>query len=292
MLKRFFRDIIPIFKSTSAKWFDRDPIANSSTIAYCTIFSLPGLLVIVINIAGYFYDRGEVTAKVSGQIGSLMGKATAQDILSILEKVDEQKKTIISSILSFATLLIGATGVFVQLQKFLNNIWEVPPPEKQKFLRVLKDRLFSFGLILAVGFLLLVSLILSTVLATLSGWVAVHLSESLKFIFKALDILFSFGIITILFASIYKFLPDTKIRWRDVWAGAFVTSLLFVIAKFALGIYFGQSKPESAYGAAGSIVLVMLWVSYSSVILLFGAEFTHEWNMRKSSGAPSPNALE
>lgn len=141
-------------------------------------------------------------------------------------------------------------------------------------MELIRDRLFSFGLILVVGFLLLVSLVLSAVLSVVSTWVAVHLSESLNVLFNVLDVLASLGVITLLFAAIFKFLPDVKIQWKDVWAGAFLTAILFVLAKVALGLYFGQSDPSSTYGAAGTVILIMLWVSYTGLILLFGAEFT------------------
>jgi membrane protein len=164
-----------------------------------------------------------------------------------------------------------------------NKIWEVKPKvrTKQKILELLRDRLFSFGLILAIGFLLLVSLTLSAALSALSGWVSARLSISITFIFNILDIGVSLAVISLLFAAMFKFLPDAKIEWKDVWPGAILTSALFVIAKFALGIYFGKSEPGSMYGAAGSIILIMLWVSYSGLIVLFGAEFTHQYMTSK-----------
>ena len=179
-----------------------------------------------------------------------------------------------STILSVATLIFGATGVFYQLQQILNKIWEVKPKPKQMILKLIKDRVFSFGLILAVGFLLLVSLVLSAALTALSDWVESHVSEAFLVVFKFADIIISVGVITVLFAAMFKFLPDAKIKWRDVWHGAIMTSVLFVIAKFLLGLYFGHSDPGSTYGAAGSIILIMLWVNYAGLILLFGAEFT------------------
>lgn len=273
-----------MFKETFNKWLEKDPIAESSVIAYCTIFSLPGLLVIVINVAGYFYDRDTITTQFSTQIDTVLGKGTSKDLNVIIENASQKKKTFISSVLSIATLLIGATGVFNELQKHLNKIWELPVPEKRKIRQLLKDRLFSFGLILVVGFLLLVSLTLSTLLSAFGTWVTNHFSDSLAVLFKLLDVLISFGIITILFAAIYKFLPDTKVRWKDVWPGAWIASTLFILAKYGLAIYFAQSNPESAYGAAGTIVLVMLWVSYSSLILLFGAEFTYVYALKSGRG--------
>ena len=270
-LKKFWR----LVKQTFNQWNEREPFNNSIIISYYTIFSLPGLLVIVINVAGYFYDKKEVTKQITGQIQAMVGGDTANDVQSIIDKASEGKETVISSILGIATLLFGATGVFYQLQQILNKMWEVKPKPKQKILKLIRDRVFSFGLILAVGFLLLVSLVLSAGLSALSDWVLGYISDSLKLLFVVLDFVVSFTVVTVLFASIYKFLPDAKISWKDVWVGAIMTSVLFVIAKFGLGLYFGTSDPGSTYGAAGSIILIMLWVSYAGLILLFGAEFTH-----------------
>ncbi len=263
-------------KDTAKQWWDRDPFNHSIIIAYYTIFSLPGLLIIIINLAGYFYDKEEVTALITGQIQDILGGDTAKDIGSIITNASKSKTTLISSIVGIATLLFGATGVFYHLQQMLNRIWKVEPKVKtrHKILELIRDRLFSFGLILVVGFLLLVSLVLSAGLSALSNWVSIHLSESVLVFFGFLDIAVSMGIITILFAAIFKFLPDIKIKWKDVWSGAFLTSILFVIAKFALSLYFGSSDLGSTYGAAGSVILIMLWVSYAGLILLFGAEFT------------------
>ena len=281
-----------LMKDTFNQWYDREPFNNSIIIAYYTIFSLPGLLIIIINLAGYFYDKKEVTNQITGQIQAIMGGDTARDIESIVNKASESKETVMSSILGIATLLFGATGVFYQLQQMLNKIWKVEPKSKtrQKIVELIRDRLFSFGLILVVGFLLLVSLVLSAGLSALSNWVSTHLSESLNTFFRLLDILISIVIITILFASIFKFLPDAKIKWKDVWAGAFLTAILFVIAKFALGLYFGKSDLGSTYGAAGTIILIMLWVSYTGLILLFGAEFT-QVHITKYGKQPAPTAI-
>jgi membrane protein len=269
-LKKFWL----LLRETFRQWNEREPFNNSIIIAYYTIFSLPGLLVIVINVAGYFYDKNEVTTQITGQIQGMVGGDTASDVQAIIDKASDTEGTVISSILGIATLLFGATGVFYQLQQILNKMWEVKSKPKQKLLKLIRDRVFSFGLILAVGFLLLVSLVISAGLSALSEWASGYVTESLNIVFKVLDFIVSLGVVTVLFASIYKFLPDAKISWRDVWIGAIMTSVLFVIAKFALGLYFGKSDPGSTYGAAGSIILIMLWVSYAGLILLFGAEFT------------------
>jgi membrane protein len=272
-LRSFFK----LLKLTYQSWSEREPFNNSVIIAYYTIFSLPGLLVIIINLAGSIFGTEAVTNQISTQISGMVGKDTANDIESMIADVSNNDGTVLSTILSIATLLFGATGVFYQLQQVLNRMWEVKPKPKGKVWKLVKDRIFSFGLILVVGFLLLVSLVLSAALSAMSNWATGLISESLTVVFTIIDFIVSIGIITLLFASIFKFLPDAKIRWRDVWVGAFLTAILFVIAKFALGLYFGNADPGSAYGAAGTVILIMLWVSYAGLLLLFGAEFTQTY---------------
>jgi membrane protein len=281
-------------KETFKAWNDRDPFASSAVLAYYTIFSLPGLLVIVVNIAGYFWGKEAVTHEITGQVGGMIGTETAGYIQNIIANASVSNGTVISSILGIATLIFGATGVFYHVQQIFNKIWEVKPKPKtkQKILQLLRDSLFSFGLILVIGFLLLVSLVISSVIQALSDWVARHLSESLLIVFNIADLLFSIGIITFLFAAMYKYLPDAKIQWRDVWVGALISTILFVIAKYSLGLYFGTSNPGSAYGAAGSIILIMLWVSYSGLILMFGAEFTRIFARRKGRYIPPQDIAE
>ncbi|MFN8334414.1 MAG: YihY/virulence factor BrkB family protein [Cyclobacteriaceae bacterium] len=274
------RNFGTMLKDAFKQWVEREPFANSVVIAYYTIFSLPGLMVIIINIAGYFYDKGEITSRLTGQIQNMIGGDTASDIEAIIGNASQTKGSTLATILGIATLIFGATGVFYQMQQILNKMWEVKPKPRQMILKIIRDRVFSFGLILAVGFLLLVSLALSAGLSAFSEWVSVHLSESLNVLFKLADILLSLAVITVLFGAIYKFLPDAKIRWKDVWPGALLTAILFTVAKFALGLYFGKSDPGSTYGAAGSIILIMLWVSYAGLILLFGAEFTQVYAKR------------
>jgi membrane protein len=286
------KKIIPSLKEAFTAWNERDPFSASAVIAYYTIFSLPGLLVIIVNVAGWFWGREAVTSEIMGQVQGMIGKDTAQTVQEILAKASVSKGTIISSIIGLATILFGATGVFYNVQQILNKIWEVQPKPKQKFLKLLRDRVFSFGLILVIGFLLLVSLVLSAALNAVSNWVARYLSESLLVVFNIVDFVFSFGIITVLFAAMYKFLPDAKIRWKDVWAGAVLTAVLFVIAKYALGLYFGKSEPGSAYGAAGGIILIMLWVTYTGLVLLYGAEFTRIYAKRLGNAAQPKDTAE
>lgn len=270
-----------LFRDTFSRWLEREPFRSSAVIAFYTIFSLPGLLVIIINLAGYFYGEEAITRRISSEIEGMIGGTTAKDIEGIIANASVNQDFTFASLVGIATLIFGATGVFYQLQQTLNLIWEVKPQPKRKILKMIMDRVFSFGLILAVGFLLLVSLVLSATLSILSEWVSFYFSHSFNILFRLLDIWLSLGVVTFLFAAIFKILPDAEVPWRDVWVGAFVTALLFVIAKFGLGLYFGHSNPASAYGAAGTIILIMLWVSYAGLIVLFGAEFTRIYADKK-----------
>lgn len=273
-----------LFKKTAGKWFGRDPFRSSTVVAYYTIFSLPGLLVIIVNTAGYLWGEEAVAKRISGQAEAMIGSDSARAIETIMRNTNDSDQLTISSILGFCTLIFGATGVFYQLQKSLNLVWDVKAKPEKQFLKFLHDRLFSLGLILTVGFLLLVSLVLSALLGVASEWVSTHFSDSLTALFKVLDISVSLAVITVLFAAIFKILPDAEVQWSDVWVGAAVTSILFVIAKFIIGYYFGQSNPGVAYGAAGSIVLILLWVSYTTMVLLFGAEFTRVYAEHRGHG--------
>lgn len=263
-----------LFKDTAVRWWARNPFRNSAVISYYTIFSLPGLLVIIVSLAGYFFGKEAVVEKLTGEIQGVIGPEAARDVAAIIARAWESEGFTAASLVGIATLIFGATGVFYQLQQTLDIVWEVKPEPKRKFLKLLMDRLFSFGLILTVGFLLLISLVLSAAVSILGDWVATNLSSALNIVFRILDFGISLAGVTVLFAAIYKVLPDADVRWRDVWVGAFVTGVLFILAKYLLGFYFSHADPASTYGAAGSIVLIMLWVTYGGLILLFGAEFT------------------
>ncbi len=272
-ISNFFK----VTKETAKEWMDEDPFRRSATVAYYAVFSIPALLVIVIALAGLVFGREAVQGEISAQIQSALGAETAESIEDIIAKSSEAKTSIWATIIGFITLIIGSTGVFGELQTSLNQIWEVKVVAKKKWLKTIKNRLFSFGLVLSIGFLLLISLLLTTALEALSGYINRLLPDFMVVVFHILNFIISFGVITVLFALIFKVLPDAKIRWRDVWIGAVVTGLLFVLGKYALGIYFAKANPGSAYGAAGSIILIMLWVSYSCMILFFGAEFTKQY---------------
>jgi len=225
-------------------------------------------------------------------ITTSLGEDTAGQIQEIIAQTSETKRSIIGAIIGVVTLLLGATGVFAQFQKSLNIIWEVEADESKSGLwQLIKVRLFSFGLIISIAFLLVISLFVSTLLTTFGDWLSAQFSEALLILVTAVNFLFSLFILSILFALMLKIFPDAKIKWSDVWIGSILTAVLFEIGKFALSLYFGKANPATAYGAAGSIILILLWVSYSSMIVFYGAEFTRAYaNVHSGRIEPSETA--
>jgi membrane protein len=274
-MKRKIKEIAQVFKDAFKEWNEKDPFRESAVTAYYAIFSLPGLLVLVSTLAGYAFGRDAVTGHLHSQISGAMGNDTADQVQEMMKRASSSTASIWATIIGIITILFGATGVFVQLQKSLNIIWEVKAqPSKSGIWTFLKARLFSFGLILSIAFLLLVSLVITSILAAMGKWMEAHWPKYIMFLFQTANFLVSLCIISVLFAMMFKLLPDAKIRWRYVWVGALLTGILFEIGQFGLGLYFGKAQPGSGYGAAGSVILILLWVSYSSMIVFYGAEFT------------------
>lgn len=269
-----------LFKETYKEWNNGDPWRQSAVVAYYAIFSLPALLIITITIAGSIFGDAAVQGRLSSEISAMIGPDAAKEVETMISNSYLQQNSVIATIIGVATLIFGATGVFYQLQQSLNNVWEVEPDQSAGIKKLVKDRVSSFGIVLVIGFLLLISLTLTTVLSVLSDFIKDNLPSYLLYVFFIANFIISFGIITLLFGMIYKILPDVDIEWKTVWIGAIVTSILFVIGKFGLSFYFGKANPGSAYGAAGSLILILLWTSYSCLILFFGAEFTQVYARR------------
>lgn len=265
-----------VTKKTVKSWWADDPFRQSAVIAYYAIFSIPALLVIVIACAGLAFGEEAVQGEISKQISGAIGAEAAEQVEVIVANASEKKSSVLATAISIVTLIIGCTGVFAQLQAGLNHVWEVRVEADKAWLRSLRDRLFSFGLVLAIGFLMLISLLLTAGLAAFSEWIRANLPDFMLVVFYVLNFAVSFSVITVLFALMFKVLPDAQVRWKNVWIGAAVTTGLFLLGKFGLGIYFGKAEPGSTYGAAGSIILIMLWVSYSCMIVFLGAEFTKQ----------------
>jgi membrane protein len=283
---------VQLIKETFSEWSEDKVPRLAAALAYYTAFALAPLLLIAIAVAGFFFGREAATNQIGQQLAGLLGPTAADAVNTMVEAASaNQGGGIIASIIGVATLLFAASGVFGELQDSLNTIWEVQPKPNQGIIATVKQRFFSFAMVLGVGFLLLVSLVLSAVLGALGGLVAGdQAGESL--IWKTVNFVVSFGVTTLLFALIYKILPDVKIQWRDVWVGALVTALLFTLGKAALGWYLGRPGTTSTYGAAGSFVALLLWVYYSAQILFFGAEFTQVYAKAYGSQIePAENAI-
>lgn len=275
--------IVGLLKETFQEWQEDKTPRLAAALAYYTVFSLAPLLIIAIAIAGAVFGEEAAKGEIVGQIQGLVGREGAKVIEDAIQNANHpESKGGIASLISIVVLLFGASGVFAQLQDALNTVWEVQPKPGRGIWSFIRQRFLSFSMVLGIGFLLMVSLIVSAVLSGLSTYMS-HLIPGVDFIWGILNFVISFGVITLLFALIYKYLPDVKITWNDVLIGAVITALLFTIGKTVLGQYLGGGSFGSAYGAAGSLVIILAWVFYSAQILFFGAEFTQVYAKRYGS---------
>jgi len=277
------------------RFLDDDCTTMAAALAYYTTFSIAPLLLIVISIVGLIFGRQAVQHEIQGQIQGLIGQGAAGQVGSMVQSAGEHSSSgVAGTVLGVLALLFGATGAFAQLQSSLNRIWHVKPDPKAGGVKnFIGHRILSLGMILAIAFLLMVSLAVSAALSAFGGIVSAYLPQGFSgALLHALTLAISFAIIAVLFGTMFKVLPDAKIRWRDVWVGATITAFLFTVGKFLIGMYLGRSGTVSAYGAAGSLVLVVLWLYYSSLIFLFGAEFTAAWSeSHQGSIEPKPGAV-
>jgi len=280
-----------VFKQAASEWVDDKATTLGAALAYYTVFSLAPLLIISIGIASMVLGAEAAQGKILDQLRSLVGEQGGEALQEMVQNASSKPQTgIMATLVGLVTLLFGASTVFGQLQTSLNAVWGVEPKPGRGIMGMIKDRVLSFGFILVVGFLLLVSLILTAAVAVVGDWMGGMLpgGEALAHV---LNFVLSTAVITMLFAMMFKYLPDAQVAWRDVWIGAFLTAMLFAIGKFALGFYLGKSGVGSSFGAAGSLIVLLLWVYYSSQILFFGAEFTQVYaNRFGSKVAPEPGA--
>ncbi len=280
-----------LLRDTYQEWSDDKVPRLAAALSYYTIFSLAPLLIVVIAVAGLVFGDEAVRGQLDNQIRGLVGAEAAMTIQEIIANSSRPADSTFATIVGIGTLLLGAGGVFGQLQEALNTVWGVETKPGAGILSMVKDRFFSFTMVLGVGFLLLVSLVISTTLSAVNTF-AVGLLPGWEVLFQVLNQIISFLVITLLFGMIYKVLPDVKIAWRDVWVGAAITALFFTIGKFLIGLYLGNSSISSTYGAAGSFAVILVWIFYSAQILLFGAEFTQVYAKRYGSQiVPDDNAV-
>jgi membrane protein len=280
-----------LIKESFKEWKEDGALDLGAALAYYTIFSLAPMLLIATGVAGLVWGREAVQGQLVGQMQGLVGSQGAEAIQTMIANAGKHDSGVLATILGFVTILFGATGVFVQLQNALNRVWDVEPKPGGGVWGFVRNRLLSFGMILGIGFLLLVSLVISAAMGAVDQW-ADSLGGAGHVLARITAFVVSFAVITFLFAMIYKFLPDVKIQWRDVWIGAAVTALLFTVGKFLIGLYLAKSTVASTYGAAGSLVILLLWTYYSAQIVFLGAEFTQVYASRYGSRIePADNAV-
>jgi membrane protein len=286
------KEIFAILKQAGSDWMDDQAPTLGAALAYYTVFSLAPLLILAIAIAGLVFGHEAAQGQIFDQLRGLLGEASAKSMQDMVQNANAKPATgVVATVIGVVTLLFGASGVFGQLQTSLNTIWEVQPKPGRGFMGIVRDRILSFGFIVVIGFLLLVSLVLTAAIALFAEWFG-EMFPGMEALAQVLNFVLSLAMITLLFAMIFKFLPDAKIAWHDVWIGAFITAVLFTVGKFALGLYLGKSGVGSSYGAAGSLIILLLWVYYSSQILFFGAEFTQVYANRFGTRvAPAENAV-
>lgn len=285
------KSIWQFLKTTINEWIEAEPFQLAAALSYYTLFSLAPLLLIAIGVAGFVFGREAAQNQIVETLQGMIGKESAETVQEMIQASNEKPKTgILSTIIGFVALLFGAGGVVGQLQTSLNKVWEVTPKPGQGIWGFIRQRFFSFGMVLAVGFLLLVSLLITALLSSFTAMLSSLLGDA-TFVAHAIDILVSFGLVTLLFALIYKYVPDVEIQWRDVWVGSALTAILFTIGKFLIGLYIGTSGVSSTFGAAGSLITILVWVYYSSLIVFLGAEFTKVYASEYGSGVvPAENA--
>jgi len=272
--KLTLKGVWQLIKEAASGFSDDKVLKLSGSLAYFTIFSIGPLILIIIFLADLFWGREAVEGSIYGQIKGFIGPDAALQIQDIIKNAAISGKSTFTAVIGIATLVVGATGVFAEIQDSINTIWGLKPKPKKGLIKMVLTRLLSFSVIVSLGFLLLVSLIVNAVIEALINKLMSVFPDGAVVLGYIVNLVVTFGVTTLLFAIIFMILPDAKIKWRDVLIGAMVTTVLFMIGKFAITFYIGTSNVGSTYGAAGSLVVILLWVYYSSVILYFGAEFT------------------
>lgn len=261
-------------------WSDDKAPRMGAALAYYSVFSITPLLVLAIGLGGLVFDQDVARKAILREIQTTVGEPAASTLETMIQKVQNDGHSIWATVVGAVTLLIGATGVFGELQDSLNTVWKVKPKENRTYWEIIRQRFLSFAVVLGTGFLLLISLVATALLNSLGLWLSERLPGGTE-LWRWLNAVISFVSVTFLFALIFKMLPDVRLKWRQVWIGAATTALLFTLGKFAIGLYLGQSGTTSAFGAAASLVIILLWVYYSTQILLLGAEFTRVLVLRE-----------
>jgi membrane protein len=288
---KFLRKAWQLVKEAASDWNDDKAPRMGAALSYYTIFSLAPVLLLVIAVAGLALGHQAAQGKIVAQFSGLLGNDAAKAIETMLQKVSDRGHGILATVIGFVTLIAGATGVMVELQDALNTVWKVVPKPGRGVKGILRDRLLSFGIVLGFGFLMLVSLVLSAMVSILDSWLG-GLIPGWIVAGYVLSYGLSLGLVALVLAAIFKILPDVKMAWSDVWVGALVTSALFHAGKLGISVYIGKAGVASTFGAAGSLAVLLVWVYYSSLIVLFGAAFTRAYANRYGTHVvPDDNAV-
>jgi membrane protein len=285
--KQFYKDSFEVLKASAISFGDDKVSKMSASLSYYTIFALAPLIIIVMAVVGFVWGQDAAQGRIFQELNQYMGADAAAQIQSLIENLSVGQGSIIATAIGVGTLIFGSTKVFIEMQDSLNDIFNVKPKPKRGWVKLIADRAISFSIVLILGFLLVVSLIVNGAINALTTSIASYLpdfkifgfdlfDESTVIVLYILNNLITFFVLAVLFGSIFKFLPDIKIRWKDVRAGAYFTAILFMIGKWGIGLYMQYAAPASGYGAAGSLIIILLWVYYTSFILFFGAEFTEK----------------
>jgi membrane protein len=282
-IKKFASSSWNLLKRTYFEFEKDNAIKLSASLAYYTIFSLPPLLIIMLSIISFFFGKDAATGRFFGQINKMVGNKAAIQIQETIKNIELSDSNNFAAIFGGVMLLIGASGVFAEIQSSINFIWGLKAKPNKGVMKFITNRLMSFSMIASLGFLLLVSLMLNTVMDVINSRLLIYFPDIAVYIFYILTIILLFTTTTILFAIIFKTLPDGEIAWRDALIGSSFTSFFFMFGKFAIGFYLGSSTVASVYGAAGSVIIILIWVYYSAIILYFGAEFTKVYSNEKGN---------
>ena len=288
-MRRRAPTIVRLFQAAGVAWWDDDAMRLGASLAYYTLFAIAPILLVATAIAGMVFGAEAVRGEIVGQLDHLIGREGARAVQSLLEGASQRRTGILATVIGSITFVVAATGAFLELQGALNTIWRVKPKPGRHLRAFFIDRLISFGLVVAIGFLLMVSLAVTAALAALNGWLSRY-APDVPMLLSFVSTMVSLIVTTGLFALLFRFLPDVRLHWRDVMIGAVATAVLFTFGQLLIGLYLGQSSMASTYGAAGSVMILLLWVYYSCQILLFGAEFTRVYAQREGT-TPAPEAF-
>lgn len=281
--------VFQIIKDSVKDFVTSDSMTFAASTAFYTIFSMPALLVIIISIGSAFYvDDTAIRKELLSQVSDLSGPDTAKTLDGIIQNISNDSKGFVARVIAIGVLIFSATTVFVSLQNSINMIWHIKPKPDKGYIKFLMNRLISFSMVASIGFVLLVSLVIDALIVVLFDYLEQYFYSVNSSVIAITNFVFSQALLVVIFGLMYKILPDAKVKWKDVWLGAFVTMLLFALGKYLIGIYMGNSDLGSAYGAAGSLVIVLVWIYYSVVIFLFGAQVTY-YIAKETGGNVIPN---